>query len=417
MRKKLSFVLLAALLAGALAAQEKTDPVQLVLQTNRAVLAAREAHKAALEEIRTTGVLPDLMLEGTFFTAPIETKNGPMEAQIMLGQRIPLWGKLSRHKKIGIMKAEAAALFLKSAEINAVYSLNVNRARYGKIQNSLAILRQYQIDLQSSRTVALTQYSTGMGTTQHPVLKLQIEMSMIESRINILESQLETVVSELQTLFDGQFSKRLLGGELVEDLSQFSKEWWLEAAKLSNPGYLLAENERQIAVIQSELARRENYPDLVVGVNYTSIGSGGMASSADVGSDALGVKVGFDIPLWFGRNRSRVKSAKIAVKVTEEEMAQTWNEVEGNLTAIIRESEEIQKTYRLFEETLLKESEQMLSSAMSAYETGKIGFLDLLDSQRMVVNIRLDFEETRAKRETAKAKLLKVVGLIRFEEE
>ena len=59
----------------------------------------------------------------------------------------------------------------------------------------------------------------------------------------------------------------------------------------------------------------------------------------------------------------------------------------------------------------------MLSSAMSAYETGKIGFLDLLDSQRMVVNIRLDFEETRAKRETAKAKLLKVVGLIRFEEE
>jgi cobalt-zinc-cadmium resistance protein CzcA len=142
-----------------------------------------------------------------------------------------------------------------------------------------------------------------------------------------------------------------------------------------------------------------------------------MASSADVGSDALGVKVGFDIPLWFGRNRSRVKSAKIAVKVTEEEMAQTWNEVEGNLTAIIRESEEIQKTYRLFEETLLKESEQMLSSAMSAYETGKIGFLDLLDSQRMVVNIRLDFEETRAKRETAKAKLLKVVGLIRFEEE
>ncbi len=54
-----------------------------------------------------------------------------------------------------------------------------------------------------------------MGTTQHPVLKLQIEMSMIESRINILVSQLETVVSELQTLFDGQFSKRFLGGELA----------------------------------------------------------------------------------------------------------------------------------------------------------------------------------------------------------
>ena len=54
---------------------------------------------------------------------------------------------------------------------------------------------------------------------------------------------------------------------------------------------------------------------------------------------------------------------------------------------------------------------------MSAYETGKISFLDLLDSQRMVVNVRLDFEGTIAKREIAKAKMLKIAGLIRFEEE
>jgi hypothetical protein len=35
----------------------------------------------------------------------------------------------------------------------------------------------------------------------------------------------------------------------------------------------------------------------------------------------------------------------------------------------------------------------------------------------MVVNVRLDFEETTAKREIARAKLLKIAGLIRFEEE
>ena len=142
-----------------------------------------------------------------------------------------------------------------------------------------------------------------------------------------------------------------------------------------------------------------------------------MATASSAGSDALGVKVGLIIPLWFGRNRARAESAKIAVKVTEEAMAQTWNEVEGNLIATIKDLEEIKKTYNLFEETLLRESEQMLSSAMSAYETGKISFLDLLDSQRMVVNVRLDFEGTIAKREIAKAKMLKIAGLIRFEEE
>ena len=264
---------------------------------------------------------------------------------------------------------------MRSVEINTVYALNMNRARYRRIQNSLVILRQYQTDLQSSRTVALTQYSTGMGATQHPVLKLQIEMSMIESRINSLESQLETVVSELQALFDGRFSDRLLGDELMGNFSRLSKESWLETARLNNPGYLLAGNRREVATIRSELARRQNYPDLVAGINYTAIGEEGVTESATAaGSDALGVKVGLNIPLWFGRNKARSQSAKIAVKVTEEEMAQTWNEVKGNLTAIIRESEEIQKTYHLFEETLLKESEQMISSAMPAYRNGENKF-------------------------------------------
>lgn len=420
MRRNLTVVLLTVLLTGSVAAQEENDPIKFVLEVNRAVSAAQEAHKAALEEVGTAGVLPDPMLEATLFSksATIETRNGPMEAQIMLGQRIPLWGKLSRQKQIAVLKAEAAGLSLRSAEINTVYSLNASRARYRQIQNSLAILKQYQTDLQSSRSIALIQYSTGMGATQHPVLKLQIEMSMIESRINSLKSQLETVVSKFRTLFDGQFSSQLLKGELTEDFSRLSKEWWLEAAKLSNPGYLLAENGREEAAIRSELARRKNYPDLVAGINYTVIGEGdAVATASSAGSDALGVKVGLNIPLWFGRNRARAESAKIAVKVTEEAMAQTWNEVEGNLIATIKDLEEIKKTYNLFEETLLRESEQMLSSAMSAYETGKISFLDLLDSQRMVVNVRLDFEGTIAKREIAKAKMLKIAGLIRFEEE
>ena len=59
----------------------------------------------------------------------------------------------------------------------------------------------------------------------------------------------------------------------------------------------------------------------------------------------------------------------------------------------------------------------MLSSAYSAYETGKISFLDLLDSQRMVVRVRLDFETVEAKRRIASAKMLKNIGLIKLNEE
>ena len=59
----------------------------------------------------------------------------------------------------------------------------------------------------------------------------------------------------------------------------------------------------------------------------------------------------------------------------------------------------------------------MLSSAFAAYETGKISFLDLLDSERMVVRVRLEFEAVEARRRIASARLLKDIGIINWDEE
>jgi outer membrane protein TolC len=58
----------------------------------------------------------------------------------------------------------------------------------------------------------------------------------------------------------------------------------------------------------------------------------------------------------------------------------------------------------------------MLASAFSAYETGNISFLDLLDSERMVVKVRLEYEAANASTRIASAKLLKAAGLIELKE-
>jgi outer membrane protein TolC len=59
----------------------------------------------------------------------------------------------------------------------------------------------------------------------------------------------------------------------------------------------------------------------------------------------------------------------------------------------------------------------MLSSAYSAYETGKISFLDLLDSVRLGVKIRLEFASVKAKQNTLIAKLYQNVGIINLNQE
>ena len=93
-----------------LTGEARPVPVDLLLTRNRKLLAAEQKRLAALEAIKTKGVLPDPMFSNSFFLQSIETRNGPMENQVMLGQKFPLWGKLSRQRKVAMLMAEKATL-------------------------------------------------------------------------------------------------------------------------------------------------------------------------------------------------------------------------------------------------------------------------------------------------------------------
>ncbi|MCH8010706.1 MAG: TolC family protein [Candidatus Marinimicrobia bacterium] len=416
MKHKIKILFLNLVLSGIVLSQVNVDPVKVLLSKNRDILAAEEAYKAALKNVKVYGVLPDPMVESTFFIKPIETRTGPMEGQFMLGQKFPLWGKLKRHRSVAKNKAEIARLNLEKKKIMTVFQMRQEWESYIKFKNSLGILNDYREELETFRSIALTQYSTGVGITQHPILKLQIEISLVESQINSLESNFESTVNTLQSLFDGTFSPDLFKDRRTSIIPSNDLKFWLGLAKESHPLYLKVQSEHQIAILQNELAVRKNYPDLITGLTYTIIGDGSSMTTS-TGADAMGFKVGLNLPIWFGRNKARIESTKLTVSSKEETIKQTWNQIEDNIRSTKKDLDEIQETYSLYRYKLVQESEQMLSSAFSAYETGKINFLDLLDSERMVVKVRLSFEEVEANRRIASAKMVKNIGLIQLSEE
>jgi len=58
----------------------------------------------------------------------------------------------------------------------------------------------------------------------------------------------------------------------------------------------------------------------------------------------------------------------------------------------------------------------MLSSAYAAYETGRISFLDLLDSERMSVNLQLEYERVKSKQLIVEANLNQTIGILESQE-
>ena len=410
-------LLLVLFVIVALGFAQTIDPVAFVLEINREVLAAEKAYLGAKEKIKVSGVLPDPMLESSFSINSIETRNGPIENQIMLGQKFPLWGKLRRERNIGKIRANISGFNLDKTKVKISFLLRKRLADYFKLSESLEILEQYKVELESFQNVAQSQYANGLGLTLHPIIKLQIEAALVESKINAIESSLGKNVNDLQILFDGQFSMSIISDKFQLNLISKSDQYWLNRANKYNPSFAISQAKIAIAADQHKLARLKNYPDLTAGLTYSFVGPTDLGGAVSAGADALGVKVGINLPLWFKKNKARAKSASFNLQQQEDLLSDIWNNVEYDILSTLKELREISDTYIIYDERLIQESEQMLSSAYSAYETGKISFLDLLDSVRLGVKIRLEFASVKAKQNTLIAKLYQNVGIINLNQE
>ncbi|MFQ6609364.1 MAG: TolC family protein, partial [Fidelibacterota bacterium] len=129
-----------------------------------------------------------------------------------------------------------------------------------------------------------------------------------------------------------------------------------------------------------------------------------------------GVKLGINIPLWFKRNRARVESARQMEYGSKEKTEDIENRLEEKIESLSKDLDEINETISLYKTRLIPEVDQMLSSAYAAYETGRISFLDLLDSERMAVNLELEYERVKSKQLIVEANINKTIGILNSEE-
>lgn len=382
-----------------------------LLQYNQGIQAAYRKFQSLQTVVQTRGVLPDPLLEVTTALSPLETRNGPVVNQVMLGQKFPLWGKLKRERSLAALQADIAFQDYRRTVVSTTFEMTKAWADYVKVSRSLEILKHYSEDLEAFQNVALTHYSTGQGNTQHPILKLQIERSLIQSKTNTLQGQLEAAIQRMNALLNGQFDPDNISAIQDEPDRAEQQEDWLALARQVNPDLRSHRIREQLALLQKEVNQRKNYPDLVAGMTWSRVEDTDLGGAVESGKDALGVKLGINLPLWFNRNTARIEAARINEQATQLASTETWNQIQAAIQSQLRELAEIEKNYRLYQDNLLPESRQMLASAYSAYETGKINFLDVLDSERMTFTVQLEFEAVKARRTIARAKLLKAVGL------
>jgi outer membrane protein TolC len=337
--------------------------------------------------------LEDPMVSVRTMTGPDETKTGGM-----VSQKIPLFGKR------GLMgrAAQAESGIAEQASINAKWRLiaQTKMAYYELFwfDQALRINREMKDIVANLEQIAQLQYATGK-VSQQDVLKAQIELAKINNEIIAMEQMKAAAVTELNGLLNRPATAPL--GEpatLVLKPLKLSLEQLVEQAVQYSPELKMAQLEIDKDKAMLSLSRRQYYPDLTFSVEYNRITNG----SSD---NEWGGGVGINLPIWVGKYNAAVREAEANQRAGEKNYQSVHNMTMVDIKNGYIKSQAAWRVMESYGKTLIPQAEQSLAASRMAYQTGKADFLDLLDSVRMLLDLKLGLYRAQVDYKTSLAEL------------
>jgi outer membrane protein TolC len=237
------------------------------------------------------------------------------------------------------------------------------------------------------------------GGPQQDLLKAQIEFRMSENQLANLESEARVM-------------RAMLNGMLARD-----PQTSLNTPSLPEPRPVPVDDDRLIAagVDQnpelSALARqvegRRDALELAELAYLPDINPfGGFTGSV---SQFLGATV--MLPTTIPMIRGQIDESRAMLRSTQSMARQARKDQAASFVANLFAMRNAQRQAELFEQRILPVAQQALDSSRQAYASGTIGFVELIDAQRTLLDVRLMIAEARTEREKRLAELEALAGV------
>ena len=377
--------------------------LQRALLANGDLEAAYFQWKAAMSQIPQVATWPNAMLAPSF-SYMFNGENMKAWDRTTLGlqfdpsENLELPFKTSKRGQVALANARAAGAKFREAKfrlqrqvLQAYTDLALMQERL-RIQRDNVSLLKLLADTAADRVRA--------GANQQDLLRAQTQYRLNENELANMESELGSM-------------KAMLNGMLARD-PQAPLEL---PAGLPQPRRLAVDDAKLIAVATSanpqlerlarevegrndalELARLMYIPDI-----------NPMASFTGSVSQMAGAMV--MLPTNAPRIRGMIDEARAMLRESEAMLRQTRSDRGAAFVAALLVLRNAERQTRVFEETILPRAEQTLSSSRQAYTTATGTFIELIDAQRTLLDVRLLVVEARAEREKRLAELEELAGV------
>lgn len=371
------------------------EAVYVAVQNNPQVIAAYADWASAVENITIARSLPDPKLT---FQAYIQDSL----TSLMPGLSADIPGPGKREVRAVAATAESRAKYFHFATAVQQTAFDVQKSYYPLhfLDAKLRVNRQTLALLAELEALARAQNEVGQGTLQD-VLKVQIEQKQLQTETTNLDDSRNVMLAQFKAalgLRPGQLDPPVPAEADFTD-NQSADEQLLANALKENPRLLELAAEIRVAEANLQVARKENTPDF----------SGGL--QAEVYEPPLfWPQASITLPIWRDKlaaeraaaeaglrtARARLTAGQISLAVEFAEQSYLMREADRELT--------------LLRQSLLPRARQSLEIARSAYRSGRVDFLNVIEDERSLLNFQLDEIAAQTQREIARSELTLLIA-------
>ncbi|RME61883.1 MAG: TolC family protein, partial [Candidatus Dadabacteria bacterium] len=388
------------------------EALNIAFEKNQDLLRLEKEYKALEQKAVNLGTLPDPVISATYLPKSTETRVGPQKYALSFTQKMPWFGTLSLKEKKTYLEAKALYYRYLTEKNNTAALVVKNYLELGFIEKAIAIYQAEKRLLKSWEKVVLNRYSTSTAS-QAPLLRIQVELTVLYDLIKTLQDKRKPVKASLLALLHLKENKNFSAVEALStpfSPSPFIKKREAFAKIEQSPIIERAKIKLLAKDAGVKLAKKALYPSLGLSFKYIGVGDRDEAGT-ESGKDAALATLSFSIPIFYLKGKkAKIKSAKEEKSAAKNNLRWTEDKVRQRLEELFFLLNDSKRKVTLYKDSLIPKAQEALDTYYSSFQTGEATFLDLLDSERALLRLKIKYWQALKRKKTAKANILALLG-------
>ncbi len=396
------------LIASLLPAQDVLNQyLETAAKNNPALKAKFNEYNASLEKVPQVGALPDPTLTFGYFAMPVETKNGPQNLKVSFTQMFPWFGTLNSKEDVFVSAAKSKYEDFEDAKSNLFFDVKSTYYDLYFIKKGIDITLENISILETFNRLALIKIEAGTASSVDQ-LRIEMELNDLENNLAVLKDKwfVNTVKFNNLLNVDNNSNVQIPETLWIDDI-QYSRQAIIDSLTMNNHQLKSLDLMKESFVHNEHQGKKMGSPNIIVGVDYTSIGKSG--TSANAGKDALLFKVGITIPLYRKKYSSMVNEAVIQQQVIEDKKQNKINVLETLFEKVFAEYTDANRRIELYQKQsgLANRAIKLLENE---YANNGKNFEEILRMERKVLKYSIELEKSRADKQASIAFINYLMG-------